>query len=354
MEEQYIKMDYNNFVTPEERIARVNEIIASTPKHKLTPSYLEKMADYIIDAASKEEEKNTYITKNHMVTVSERETSFEGLVGKLENGEDGIYNMITNDKNIIFKPKNPITEEDVSSIPDLAELRKAISVIEAQFTNARGKRAKLLLKQLKEMRSDQYVIRGAYKKPIYCMNKIKSFTRLDLSENITIDKDGVVSSDGLLSMFNPDHISCVLQNYSKLKEDSYDNFSGDSKWFMMDFDNLVDAALKDKYPIYYKILIYKIDGKTNAEIQSLIKEEFGSTYSIEYLSSLWCNKIPKLIAETASDQYLNWYYTFEEKGQWKKCSRCGQIKLAHNRYFSKNSTSKDKFYSICKECRNKK
>ena len=47
-------------------------------------------------------------------------------------------------------------------------------------------------------------------------------------------------------------------------------------------------------------------------------------------------------------------YTFEEKGNWKKCSRCGQVKLAHNHFFSKNSTSKDHFYSICKECRNKK
>ena len=56
----------------------------------------------------------------------------------------------------------------------------------------------------------------------------------------------------------------------------------------------------------------------------------------------------------AEDDYLNWYYTYVEKGKWKKCSRCGEVKLAHNKYFSKNSTSKDGFYSICKCCRNKK
>ena len=32
----------------------------------------------------------------------------------------------------------------------------------------------------------------------------------------------------------------------------------------------------------------------------------------------------------------------------------GAIKLAHNKFFSKNSSSKDGFYSICKSCRNKK
>ena len=43
-----------------------------------------------------------------------------------------------------------------------------------------------------------------------------------------------------------------------------------------------------------------------------------------------------------------------EKGKYKTCTRCGQIKLAHNKYFSKNKTSKDGFYSICKCCRNSK
>ena len=62
----------------------------------------------------------------------------------------------------------------------------------------------------------------------------------------------------------------------------------------------------------------------------------------KYLSSLWRNKIPKLLAEQAKEDYLIWYYTYQEYGKWKKCSKCGQIKLAHNRFFSKNNTSKDR------------
>jgi len=73
---------------------------------------------------------------------------------------------------------------------------------------------------------------------------------------------------------------------------------------MEDLDNLVDAALKDEYPLYYKLLIYKIDGKSNAEIQELLNDEFGITYTVEYLSSLWRNKIPKMIAEKAKEDYL--------------------------------------------------
>ena len=123
---------------------------------------------------------------------------------------------------------------------------------------------------------------------------------------------------------------------------------------MLYLEELVDATLKDNYPLYYDLLIYKIDGRSNAEIQFLLELKHGVTHSVEYISSLWRNKIPKLIAETAVKRYLNWYYTTQEKGHWKRCSRCGQVKLAHNIYFSKNKTSKDGFYSICKDCRNKK
>ena len=45
-----------------------------------------------------EKRQRKILTDNRMTTVNTRETSFEGLVSQLENGEDGIYNLITNDK----------------------------------------------------------------------------------------------------------------------------------------------------------------------------------------------------------------------------------------------------------------
>lgn len=73
---------------------------------------------------------------------------------------------------------------------------------------------------------------------------------------------------------------------------------------MEDLDVLVDNALKKDFPLYYKLLIYKIDGRSNLEIQEALKDEFDITYTVEYLSSLWRNKIPKLIAEKAKEEYL--------------------------------------------------
>ena len=45
-----------------------------------------------------EKRQRKILTDNRMTTVNKRETSFEGLVSQLENGEDGIYNLITDNK----------------------------------------------------------------------------------------------------------------------------------------------------------------------------------------------------------------------------------------------------------------
>ena len=100
------------------------------------------------------------------------------------------------------------------------------------------------------------------------------------------------------------------------------------------FDKIADIALKD-YPLYEKIVECKIDGMQNIQIQEVLLNEFDIKHSLEYISSLWRKKIPKLIASAAEDQYLEWHYQEEEKGKYKRCSRCGQLKLAHNKYFSK-------------------
>ncbi len=349
-----VKLDYT-LQSPQERNELVKKIIDSTPPEKLTNRYLEILTDYIIFAMDKEERKEKKIlTDNRMVTVNKRETSYQGLISKFENGEDGIYNMIANDKNIIFTPKVSITPKDLEEIPALRDLRDAIAAVEAQVARASGKKKYILKKQLIEMRQDQYVIKNAYHPPMYCMNIVKSFSTMNFSETTTITEDGEVYSNGLITLFEPKHVSALLCNYSRLKEDAYGKFYSDSYFLMEDLDTLIENTLKEKYPLYYDLLIYKIDGKQNVEIQQLLLDNHGIKHSVEYISSLWRNKIPKLLAEQAQEEYLLWYFTIKEKGKWKKCSRCGEVKLAHNRFFSKNKTSRDGFYSICKACRNKK
>jgi hypothetical protein len=110
-----IKLDYS-LETPEERNELVKQILADNPNPN--EKYLEILADYLILCMEKQERKERKIlTDNRMTTVNKRETSYEGLVSQFENGEDGIYNLITNNKNIIFQPKVTITKKDLEEIP---------------------------------------------------------------------------------------------------------------------------------------------------------------------------------------------------------------------------------------------
>lgn len=349
------KLDYTLKSAAERRVF-VEDILKSLSKEQLkNKRYIEILSDYIISAMTPEEKKQKQIlTDNRMVTINKRETSYQGLVSKFENGEDGLYNLIIDDKNVLLTKKKSITEKDVAEIKPLKDLKESIALIEQMEKTATGKRKFLLKKQLIEMHQEQYTIKAAYKQTVMTPNAIKSITKTDLSEHITIDDNGEPVSDGLLSFFNHYHVSALLCNYSALKEDAWGKFDSDSWYMMQDLDDLVEKTLRDNYPLYYKLLIYKIDGKQNIEIQELLDKEFGIKYSVEYLSSLWRNKIPKLLSEQAKEDYLIWHYTYIEKGQWKRCSRCGQMKLANNKFFSKNSTSKDGWYSICKCCRNSK
>ena len=222
---------------------------------------------------------------------------------------------------------------------------------EEKMKTAQGRDALIIKKTLIDLRKDQYIIKSAYRKPIVftqAVHSSKNFIPLD--GEITIGPDGLPISSGI-TLLDPKVCSAILCNYSRLKQDSWGNFESDTWYLIYDFENICDKAL-ERYPLYMRIVEYKIDGMQNIDIQEAIQQEFGIKHSVEYISSLWRKKIPALIASAAEDEFLDWYFMKEEKGTYKKCSRCKQVKLANNKYFSYNGTSKDGWYSICKKCRN--
>jgi hypothetical protein len=210
-----IKLDYS-LQTPEERNELVKQILAedSDPSEK----YMEVLADYLILCMEKQEKKEKHIlTDNRMATVNKRECSFEGLVSQLENGEDGIYNLISENKQTIFQPKVTITKKDLEEIPPLKQLREAIEVWEAKLKVIEGRDAFTIKKALIEMRKDQYVIKNAYRRPVV-PNKItrsKNIIKLD-DKTYRFDEEGYPIPEGI-SLLDPAVCSAILCNYSRLK-----------------------------------------------------------------------------------------------------------------------------------------
>ena len=198
----------------------VKKITEQANPSQLTHKYLEILSDYILDARTKAEKKDkTILTNNRLVTVNKRETSYEDLVNKFENGEDGVSNLlIEGDKNIILSPKIQITEEDLEEIPELKELQARIKQAEAAAARATGKKKFLLKKSIIEMRQDQYVLKQMFKPPITSNSCAQKNSPISLEENIYLDENDEPVNDGLISLFNPLHIQAILCNYDILKE----------------------------------------------------------------------------------------------------------------------------------------
>lgn len=303
----------------------------------------------------KQERKNRKIlTDNRLVTVNKREVSLEGITSQMQSGEDGLYGIMREDKNHLLTPKISITPEDIASIPPLAQLRRTIEDWEKALKRASGRDVYIIKKALIEMRKDQYLIKQAYQRPIVPQKVFgTSYSYIPLEDTSYLDSaSGAVIVQGI-SFMDIKVVRALLAEYSKIKEDSYDDFRADAWYLIQDFDNLVESALAADYPYYYSLVTYKIDKKTNEEISKLLDKEYGIHHTPEYISSLWQNKIPKLIVAKATEDFLIYEYN-KLRLPVKKCNRCGQTKPANNIFFSRNMGSKDHLYSICKECRNRK
>ena len=355
-----MQLDYT-LTTPEERIECVNRLLAETPDEKLTPQYLSYMSNYILFTQdrnqTKKEKKSEYptLTKNREVTINKRQVSFEEIISNLENGEDGLYAMINNDKNQILDPKDPITEEEIAVIPGMRGLMDTIDSLQKQFEKAKGSARYILKRSIIETWQQAYLLKASWKGNNGKMksSQLKTLAKLNIEENIQFNKEGMPVSTAILSLLNPEYISFLLCYYSKLKEECWDDLQCDMHWLLVDLENLTEKVLVEDYPLLYDLVIWKIDGLTNEQIQVEMDHKYGEWHSEQYYSSLWRKRIPRLLSEQAQKDYLIWYYTNVEKGYWKKCTKCGEIKLGHPAFFSKNS-SKDGFYSQCKDCKNGK
>lgn len=323
-----------------EREDWVNKEMDRIGRDKLTSYQLDRISTYLIDGTSPEP-RGEIITQNRLVTVNKREVSREGLVEKLEGGENAFHQLIKQDRNTILTPRVEITEKDIEEVPGLAQLREGIASLEKELEEnenldkkTRGKIKQIII----EMRRDQYVMKNSFRQPIFGKG---SPSEMGLSGDLTI------------SLQDPEQVLSLIMQYSSLKVEFKEDNNSDIKWILEDLDELIEESFKDKPTLMY-ILMQKIIGSSNMEIKEGLLTLFGKDHTQEYISSLYRNKIPKTIAETARKKWMNHMYMNKIKGVYKECSRCKEIKLANNTNFSINRTSSSKFYSICKACRNSK
>lgn len=63
------------------------------------------------------------------------------------------------------------------------------------------------------------------------------------------------------------------------------------------------------------------------------------------------NSLVDKIMDKYEEIYEDYYFTYIARGTYKTCSKCGEVKLANERYFKWDKTNK-RFKSMCKRCEN--
>ena len=108
-------------------------------------------------------------------------------------------------------------------------------------------------------------------------------------------------------------------------------------------------SLTDLSEAQQEILDLKINKQKNQDIADAINKKYGKSYTANYISTIFRQKIIPRINETAQFHALiieN--MCFEEN--FKKCNGCGKILLVDAENFVRKSRSKDGFSTKCKKC----
>lgn len=177
----------------------------------------------------------------------------------------------------------------------------------------------------------------------------EDFDEKELREISSILWAPAPSSQNGFDFSNPDHLYKLCGYFKELEEKVKDEELGEDS-ALVQFLNTARAyvELSKLEPLHRDLLEWKIEKKSNAVIQELIKEKYGHSYQINYISTLYCKTLNS-IAETAKfHRTVCENLSFPEN--FKKCKDCGNSLLLGTRDWVKRARSRDGFSPRCKRC----
>lgn len=158
----------------------------------------------------------------------------------------------------------------------------------------------------------------------------------------------ITSNQFIIDFRNLEHIYNIFQLYYDLEDETF------KKELESETDSLLNtlkfyikkANLSD---IHREILELKIQKKRNQDISSYINQKYNKSYTSNYISTIFRQKIIREINEAAQyhEELINNIF-FPEN--FKKCNDCGEILLCSTHNFVKKSRSKDGYANRCKRC----
>lgn len=328
---------------------------------------LEKMGSYIIFSAEKDKKTDYRIYKDEQLfNRMMKEQNFGD--GSQEEIDTTIHILLEKSQNFKTEAKQQIYKDDIEKFEILAEYQmlldlityklKRISMLEKIFGKTKSftdieqltyedesyihqfnlnkedltvelykeaqKHKSLLQKHSALVKKDMLDIKDCLTGTIYFKQSLADSTEIDYDQ---------------LDWNNPAHVDALLKIPPK-----GDDLQQDMVCIQYDLENLlkeIDLSKEDK-----EILKYYRAGLT--------LEQIGRKFNFSHMAiKKRITAIIKKIIDKYQENYEDWYYTEIEKGQYKTCKKCGEVKLATERFYDKDKTGKFGLRTTCKICRKK-
>ncbi|WP_300449302.1 hypothetical protein [Fusobacterium sp.] len=297
---------------------------------------LETLASYILakdkEVSENEEKIKTYNSRELFLRAIKEEATMKELTPNSESTEFAVFKM---EKNYKKEIKDKVTAEDVKKYPEVKAYIDAYNINLAEYkalgkkeslTNEESERKYYLKKTLSSLKVDALDTKLAFERPIKWKQALKD--------------NGCPNWD-YLDLMDREHIKCLLQ--IPLNED----LQNDLACIRTDLESLIKRTkFTDRQKEVLDLWMRDIPLYDNKE-----KNIKGMPYYLG-ITGQRANELLNLAIDRIINTYIeeleDWYYLNINKGEYKKCSKCGEIKLVQR--FQKNG---NRYRGSCKECSRK-
>lgn len=295
---------------------------------------IEKMADYVLfspdgERITKKTIYNFYPKEifEQKIRKEEKISAFGALEDEQRN-EDVIDFLIREGENYKKQIQQKITFKDLNDVAlsVLKEYEKFINklrnMLSAKGDSLSFSEKKKLRQMISSLIDDEIHVKDKVKGTIYFKQVLKDSTVVDYNQ---------------FDFTNKNHVLALL------KVPKRTDLNEDLACLIFDLESLI----KNTNLTHLEKQVLKL-WRLEDETQESIAVHLGVTQP--YISKI-LNSIATKIGNQYTKEYIDWYYLEVEKGTYKKCSECGEVKLIAE--FNKDSKSRDGYKNICKTCRKK-
>lgn len=305
---------------------------------------LESMGTYLL-AMDNDETKEQY-------KIYKKEEDFKAALAKEKRAIDRFGDNISLDKNNEFKilipngnykldPKPSINKKDLKKYPPLQdyqnyldylskiiksdeEKKKLIETLKAKGVTRYSNESKLwgfLVNAIGEVKKDMIKTKELLEQPIIWKQPLK---------------DSGYKSYEELDMFDKSHVLELLRVHRSME---IVDFQDDLNCILFDLSKLISEC---KFTDTQREVL-------NMYSRGMTQEKIANELNVtQQAVNQHLNSVVNKIINKYEEYYTDWYYLNVSKGKYKKCSKCGEIKLTQQ--FSKNG---DRLRSQCKQCQQK-